>query len=579
MTQLEGALAALRESQIDLLTDVSATLAEMGDITEDDRRRLADVVRDLREMFFLVVIIGEFNAGKSTFVNALIGDEMLPTGITPTTEMIELIRYSPTPNLKPTTRDESTREWAHPNTGGDGVAIVDTPGTGSIFQRHEKVAKGFLHRSDLVIFLLSAKRAFAETERLYMELAKNYGKKMILVVNQIDLLQPNEQLQVKRFIEQQVKEYLGMNPLIFMVSAKQALAYAKNPTSTGEQGGLDVVKAHLRGELAQASPMRQKLLSQLTTAEKLIQKYHDQLRAKMDVVRADTSKVKDVERELQTQSLALDGQLLKAKQDIDAVFAGMKLRGLSFLDANLSVRRIGRGVSREKLQTEFQDVVIGRSLRDINDATTGYINAVVDQSRVYWRDVIDRLNKVVDLLNQEVSGLDAGTYAEQRESLEEAIRVAEGELRSYSTGRMVDEIQHEFQTNMSGFTTSIGATMFGLVGTILSIAAPGVSPVILATAPVMGIGGLLAWRYYNRITQKTKADFTTQLEALKAKYETGLSELTQRERARLGQYGQQVLTPIFSRLDALSKRYAEQESNFARFEGRVQTLRKGIEDA
>ncbi len=403
MTQLEGALAALRESQIDLLTDVSAPLAEMGDITEDDRRRLADVVRDLREMFFLVVIIGEFNAGKSTFVNALIGDEMLPTGITPTTEMIELIRYSPTPNLKPTTRDESTREWAHPNTGGDGVAIVDTPGTGSIFQRHEKVAKEFLHRSDLVIFLLSAKRAFAETERLYMELAKNYGKKMILVVNQIDLLQPNEQLQVKRFIEQQVKEYLGMNPLIFMVSAKQALAYAKNPTSTGEQGGLDVVKAHLRGELAQASPMRQKLLSQLTTAEKLIQKYHDQLRAKMDVVRADTSKVKDVERELQTQSLALDGQLLKAKQDIDAVFAGMKLRGLSFLDANLSVRRIGRGVSREKLQTEFQDVVIGRSLRDINDATTGYINAVVDQSRVYWRDVIERLNKVVDLLKQEVN--------------------------------------------------------------------------------------------------------------------------------------------------------------------------------
>lgn len=578
MTQLDGALAALRESQIDLLTDVSASLAEMGDITEEDRKRLADVVRDLREMFFLVVIIGEFNAGKSTFVNALLGEEVLPTGITPTTEMIELIRHSPTSNLKPITRDESTREWSHPNTGGDGVAIVDTPGTGSVFQRHEKVAKDFLHRSDLVIFLLSAKRAFAETERLYMELAKNYGKKMILVVNQIDLLQPNEQAQVKRFIEQQVKEFLGISPLIFMVSAKQALAYTKTPLSNSEQGGMEVVKAHLRGELAQASPARQKLLAQLTTAEKLIQKYHDQLRSKMDIIRADTSKVKDVERELQTQSLALDGQLLKAKQDIDAVFAGMKLRGLSFLDANLSIRRIGRGVKREKLQAEFHDVVIGRSLRDINDATTGYINAVVDQSRVYWRDVIDRLNKVVDLLNQEVSGLDAGGYAEQRESLEEAIRMAEAELKSYSTGRMMDEIQQEFQTNMSGFTTSMGATLFGLVGTILSIAAPGVSPVILATAPVMGLGGLFALRYYNRITQKTKADFTAQLEALKAKYEQALNELTQRERGRLGQYGAQILTPIFSRLDALAKRYAEQEVTFQRFTERVQTLRKGISD-
>ncbi|MCL4253670.1 MAG: hypothetical protein KJ043_07825, partial [Anaerolineae bacterium] len=299
---------------------------------------------------------------------------------------------------------------------------------------------------------------------------------------------------------------------------------------------------------------------------------------KMDIIRADTSKVKDVERELQTQSLALDGQLLKAKQDIDAVFAGMKLRGLSFLDANLSIRRIGRGVKREKLQAEFHDVVIGRSLRDINDATTGYINAVVDQSRVYWRDVIDRLNKVVDLLNQEVSGLDAGGYAEQRESLEEAIRMAEAELKSYSTGRMMDEIQQEFQTNMSGFTTSMGATLFGLVGTILSIAAPGVSPVILATAPVMGLGGLFALRYYNRITQKTKADFIAQLEALKAKYEQALNELTQRERGRLGQYGAQILTPIFSRLDALAKRYAEQETTFQRFTERVQTLRKGISD-
>jgi small GTP-binding protein len=579
MTQLEGALAALRESQIDLMTDVSALLAEMGDVTEDDRRRVADVVRDLREMFFLVVIIGEFNAGKSTFVNALLGDDVLPTGITPTTEMIELIRHSPTANLKPITRDESIREWAHPNTGGDGVAIVDTPGTGSVFQRHEKVAKDFLHRSDLVIFLLSAKRAFAETERLYMEMAKNFGKKMILVVNQIDLLQPNEQAQVRRFIEQQVKEYLGISPLIFMVSAKQALAHAKNPSTNGESGSMDAVKAHLRGELAQASPARQKLLSQLTTSEKLIQKYHDQLRSRIDIVRADTSKVKDVERELQTQSLALDGQLLKAKQDIDAVFAGMKLRGLSFLDANLSIRRVGRGVNKEKLQAEFQDVVIGRSLRDINDATTGYINAVVDQSRVYWRDVIDRLNKIVDLLNQEVSGLDAGSYAEQRESLEEAIRVAEGELRSYSTGRMVDEIQQEFQTNMSGFTTSMGATVFGLIGTILSIAAPGVSPVILATAPIMGLGGILALRYYNRITQKTKSDFVTQLEALKAKYERGLNDLTYKERGRLIQYGQQILTPIFSRLDALSKRYAEQETNFARFDARVKTLRKGLEDA
>ena len=55
----------------------------------DDRRRLRDVAKDLGEMFFLVAVIGEFNAGKSTFINALIGDRLLPMGITPTTEAID----------------------------------------------------------------------------------------------------------------------------------------------------------------------------------------------------------------------------------------------------------------------------------------------------------------------------------------------------------------------------------------------------------------------------------------------------------------------------------------------------------
>src|SRR5581483_6040553 len=128
----------------------------------------------------------------------------LPMGITPTTDMIELVRFAPVMTHKPKERDGTIREWEHPNTGAPGVVIVDTPGTGSVFQKHEQIAKSFLHRSDLVIFLISAKRAFAETERLYLELAKNYGKKIIVVINQVDLLDNKEQDQVKAFVQRQI---------------------------------------------------------------------------------------------------------------------------------------------------------------------------------------------------------------------------------------------------------------------------------------------------------------------------------------------------------------------------------------
>ena len=469
---LDGPLAALRESQIDLLTDVAETLAEMGDEAKDDRKRLSEIAKDLSEMFFLVVIIGEFNAGKSTFVNALIGEELLPIGITPTTETIELIRYSEEPNRKPKLHEDSLREWSHPNTGAPGVAFVDTPGTGSVFQRHETTAKEFLHRSDLVIFLLSAKRAFAETERIYLEMARNYGKKIILVVNQIDLLEADEQSKVKRFIQDQVKEHLGLQPLLFMVSAKQSLE-AQTADNPDDESGMDAVRAHLRGVFAEAPPAKQKLLAQLNSAKTIVDKYHTTIREKAELVQADTSKVKEVQTELEQQSIGLDSQLTEARLEVDKVFEGMKSRGLNFIDTNLSIRKLTGSGNREKLQAEFQDVVIGRAVRDINEATNGYINVVVDQSRVYWRSVIERLNQLRDLLEQEVAGLDSNIYAEQRESLEEAIRIAETELKVYSTGKIVDEIRQDFQTNMSGFRASALLGIGGAIGAILAVAAPG----------------------------------------------------------------------------------------------------------
>src|SRR5258708_21176918 len=221
---LEGPIAELREREARLLYDVAEYLGKMGGPEgAADRQRLIDTAADLRKMFFMGGIIGEFNAGKSTFVNALLGDPILPMGITPTTDAIELVRYAPQKNRKSETRDDAVREWEHPNTGAPGVVIVDTPGMGSVFQKHEQTAKSFLHRSDLVIFVISAKRAFAETERLYLELAKNYGKKIIVVVNQVDLLDPKEQGEVKSFVQKQIDELLGLRPPIFMVSAKKAL--------------------------------------------------------------------------------------------------------------------------------------------------------------------------------------------------------------------------------------------------------------------------------------------------------------------------------------------------------------------
>lgn len=577
-------MAAYRERAITLVNDIATALADTGDEAAPDRKRLRDVAQDLTEMFFMVAVIGEFNAGKSTFVNAMLGDRLLPTGITPTTEYIELIRYNEQPQRVPVVREDGLREWAHPNTGAEGVAIVDTPGTGSVFARHEKIAKDFLHRSDLVIFVISAKRAFAETERMYLELAKNYGKKIILVVNQVDLLEEDQRQEVRRFIDNQVKQTLNLEPLIFMVSAKNALDAAESELGGNvTDSGLEAVRAHLRGVYHESSPARQKLLSQLDTALQLVRKYSTESQERTDLVNLDVIKVRDVERELQQQSLGLETRMKEAGENIRDVLEGVRQRGLTFIDANLNIRRIGRGIKREELQAEFDEAVIGRSLQDINDNARDYVNAVVDQSRLYWRSVIDRLNKLQDLMDQEVGGLDTAIYGEQRESLQNAIRIAEGELKSYSSGRVVNDLESVFTSNLNGFQNSALFTLGGVVTMIVAVATPGglaafplVMPALVIGAAVTAVFSVPMVRYLRKVVRDTKAAFNTKVDGLIENYEKSLDELTAKERIRLNQYGTQILTPIFSRLDVLSRRYAEQKTTFTEFEEQIKALKADI---
>lgn len=124
---LEGEIAALRQNQIELIGDIARSITDHDEASQMDRQRLLDIAQDLREMFFMVAVVGEFNSGKSSFVNALLGYNLLETGITPTTEFIELVRYSETPLTVPAMRQDGLREWAHPNTARPAWQLLTRP--------------------------------------------------------------------------------------------------------------------------------------------------------------------------------------------------------------------------------------------------------------------------------------------------------------------------------------------------------------------------------------------------------------------------------------------------------------------
>ena len=111
--------------------------SEFAILSVDEKKLLNDAQRRI-DSIFLFVVVGEFNSGKSQFINTFLGEkELCPTGVLPTTDTVNIIRYG--------TRREDRRDDEHirsifvPNEWLKQTNIVDTPGTNAILQSHQQI--------------------------------------------------------------------------------------------------------------------------------------------------------------------------------------------------------------------------------------------------------------------------------------------------------------------------------------------------------------------------------------------------------------------------------------------------------
>src|SRR5579862_6802337 len=142
---------------------------------------------------FLLVVVGEFNAGKSSCINALLHEQVLEEGVIPTTSQITIMRYGE--KSEQHQHERSLLELHYPAGFLQDISIVDTPGTNAIERDQERLTEAFIPRSDLILFITSVDRPFTQSERTFMEHIRAWGKKIIIVLNKIDILQTAETLE------------------------------------------------------------------------------------------------------------------------------------------------------------------------------------------------------------------------------------------------------------------------------------------------------------------------------------------------------------------------------------------------
>jgi tetratricopeptide (TPR) repeat protein len=209
---------------------------------------LAPAAAGLVEVFdrpLLVTVMGEFNSGKSTFVNALLGEEVAPMGITPTTATINVLTYGTERMGRVLYRDDRSRDvpWAevpallrgidaaeareirvvevlYPLAALLRVNIVDTPGLNSIMAEHEQVARDFIAQADAVVWLFTVGQAGKQTEAEALAAIAKEHKKILGVVNKIDRASPAEESAILAHLTEQ---FGGLLEALQPFSAREAL--------------------------------------------------------------------------------------------------------------------------------------------------------------------------------------------------------------------------------------------------------------------------------------------------------------------------------------------------------------------
>lgn len=213
--------------------------------------RLDDLLERFATQTFNLVVFGEFKRGKTTFINALIGDDLLPSAVVPLTSVVTLLHYAPQLSIRvegldgrmwEIGRDEVAQyvtERENPsNEKGvkvvrvgvpcdllrNGMQLVDTPGVGSVYDHNTETAREFLPHVDGAILLVASDPPISRGECEFLLEMRPHVTRLFVVQNKIDQLRPEDVKESLDFTRSVLQKALGNGQVeVFPLSAREAL--------------------------------------------------------------------------------------------------------------------------------------------------------------------------------------------------------------------------------------------------------------------------------------------------------------------------------------------------------------------
>jgi small GTP-binding protein len=397
-------------------------LARQPELKGPNLQRLIDKLRANR---FNLVVMGAFKRGKSTLINALLGEELLPTAIVPLTSVVTILGYGERLNIQVHFINGETREInkkelvdyitergnpqnkkgvreveiAYPSDYlKDGVRIIDTPGVGSVYTHNTDVAYNYLPQVDAGIFVVTVDPPLSASEQEFLQDIREYVHKIFFVLNKIDYVEKAERQEALDFTAEVLATNLDSCPIaIFPVSAKLALGGKTNGHPEYlETSQLPQFEDHLRQFLFKEKG-RVLLISCLSGALKTITDSTLGLKVERQ---ASGMPLKELEEKIARFEVEL--QSLDKEREMSLLLLDGRIKGVvEQVDADLEVfRKETTARLRQEVEATFRQK--SRSAQDLRKEMEDYLFAALRDVFTSWRrQEIEKLSQVLTETHQD----------------------------------------------------------------------------------------------------------------------------------------------------------------------------------
>jgi small GTP-binding protein len=500
--------------------------------------KLSDTVDNIRSKLnepFLFVIVGEVKVGKSSFVNALLQTErdICKVAADPCTDTIQQIVYGNTETILPI--NEYLKKITVPVDILKKIAIVDTPGTNTIIEHHIEVTEKFIPVSDLIVFVFEAKNPYRKSAWEFFDyISKEWRKKVVFVLQQADLMEPEDLVVNKEGVIRYAKDRGISDPIVFTVSAKLE---KKGDT---ENSGFADVRDFIKETVTGGNNVQMKVRSLMQTSKNIFQTIDKGINARNLALKGDVdfrhrvdNLLDNAEGKSQTQIDGLiDGLILEYDKITGAIqqefedglgfFRLLKKSIMSIFDSNESLKEWIQMIA-EKLESQLKPALENK----MREGVINIADSIRQMAEIIDGEIQKRKSGIKS--NHQVFGAIADKRQEKLERLQENI------------GEFIDETGAFVNNNMLAQSADLipnMATGGGLmvIGGILAAVVHGavfdITGGILVSLGLL-VGGVFTSMKRNKIVAEFESEIDKGREKLKEQIQNKLENYVKEIRTKI----------------------------------------------